>query len=132
MIGVYYFYKKIDRRKKLDINQLISERNNGVGKFLDENELDEANEKLEFKIPNTMDDVLDKYNSLKDLKKESKGKKIFLYDICYLAVDLDLGEKRVKEELDKIRNSQGFIKFLTKTDIEKIKSEQDEQMVDGE
>jgi len=131
MIGVYYFYKKIDRRKKLDINHFISERNNGVGKFLDEEQLDEANEKLEFKIPNSMDDVLDKYNSLKELKNELKGKKVTVYDICYFAVDLDLGEEKVNEELDKIRNSEGFVRFLTKTDIEKIKNEKDE-MVDGE
>jgi len=131
MIGVYYFYKKIDRRKKLDINHFISERNNGVGKFLDEEQLDEANEKLEFKIPNSMDDVLDKYNSLKELKNELKGKKVQICDICYFAVDLDLGEEKVNEELDKIRNSEGFVRFLTKTDIEKIKNEKDE-MVDGE
>ena len=124
MIGVYYFYKKIDRRKKVNINQLISERD-GLGNFLDKNELNDINEKLEFKIPNTLNDVLDKYNFIKDIKKELKGEKVTLCDICYFVIDLDLGEKRVKEELDKIRKSEGFIRFLTKEDIEKEKCEHD-------
>jgi hypothetical protein len=113
-LAVFYFYKKVAKKP---IEELIAERNQFSK--IDSDEFDELNKDLTFKLPNSMDDILDKYNNLRELKKKNPRKKIV--DICYLIIDLDAGEEHIHSELKKIEKSKGFIKFLTREDMEKEK-----------
>lgn len=119
-LGIYYFYKKIDRRKKISLEKMINGKNNLINIF-SENELEYLNEKIPVKLPITTDDLLDKYNKLKELKKKLKGKKAFLYDICYLIVPLNSDEEVVEQHIEEIKNLKGFVKFLNSEDMKKEK-----------
>jgi hypothetical protein len=107
-LGIFYFYRKL---KKVKIKDLLSEKKQFDNLIFDQ-------DVLPFKIPTSMDEVLDKYNALEKVKTSQ----LKLTDICYWVIDLDLGEEYIQEEWNKIKKTKGFIRFLTPDDLEMEKN----------
>jgi hypothetical protein len=107
-LGIFYFYRKL---RKVKIEELLNEKKQFDNIIFDQ-------DVLPFKIPTSMDDVLDKYNALEKVKETQ----LKLTDLCYLAVDLDQSDELIKIEIEKIKKSKGFIRFLTPYDLEMEKN----------
>lgn len=107
-LGIFYFYRKL---KKVKIEELLSEKKQFDNLIFDQ-------DVLPFKIPTSVDDVLDKYNALKKVKTSQ----LKLTDICYWVIDLDLGDEYIQKECNKIKKTKGFIRFLNEDDLEREKN----------